>query len=105
MARIIVTNHFIPKRFDAISLRWFILVRPAHADNKDLIAHELEHIRQQKRGVISYFWRYFTNPRFRARVEIEAYRIQGASDMSILYILADKYGMGVREARDFIKYL
>ena len=97
----IFKSTWMPRRFDAISLRYFILVRPGKS-TPELIAHERAHIKQQKDMGWLYFWLWATNKRFRARVEIQAYRAQGASDASIQHVLYWKYMMTYDEAREFM---
>jgi len=101
---LIIKTNLIPKRFDALALRWFILIRPEHAENEDLLAHEELHILQQRRDPL-YFWKWLTNKRFRARIEAEAYRVQGLSHASIEHLLHERYDLTISEAREFTKYI
>ena len=95
-------SNLMPKRFDAIALKWVVIMRDP--TDEALLAHEMEHIKVQRRiGLIKYLWRYFTNSRFRALQEVGAYRVQGASDASIEHILHTRYNISLLEARDIIK--
>ena len=76
----IVTDKFIPKRFDALALAFCILVRPGHEDDKDLMNHEWRHIKDQwAMGIIPYFALYFTYKPFRRWAETRAMKAQGLS--------------------------
>ena len=72
---IIYTDRFIPKRFDAVTVLFVVLVRPSHKNNKALHAHELKHIEQFQRNWFSPVL-YLFSKSHRQDYEVEAYRAQ-----------------------------
>lgn len=67
-----------PKHRKGLACYWFILIRTDERQNVGLLNHEEVHIEQMhEHGLIKYLWRYFTKPKFRAKMEVEAFRWQG----------------------------
>jgi len=74
--KIIYTNWFIPKDFDALSLLFVCFIRPSQKGNKALIAHETQHYIQWKKEPFTFPFKYLFNKRYRFHMELEAYRLQ-----------------------------
>lgn len=72
---VIVTNRIIPKRFHAYNIGPITFVRPEHADNEALLAHERVHFRQWCRNPFMYVF-YHLSKKARYAYELEAYREQ-----------------------------
>lgn len=84
---------WMPRRFDAIALGRWIIVRPKCRDDMRLIQHEEQHIKDQKKvGFWRFCWYYATNKHFRRWAETRAYRVQGFSELAIEEILRELYG-------------
>ena len=101
MHLVIVTN-LMPKRFDAYTFGFFILVRPQFKDNAALIAHEATHVKQFWRtfGLAGLF--YWLSNKKRYEHELEAYRAQLAlsphSEGRFATYLATNYGLDITVA-------
>jgi hypothetical protein len=55
---------------------WLMFVSIEHKDHEALIAHERCHQDQQRRdGLLTFWWRYFTNKQARQDYEVEAYKV------------------------------
>lgn len=87
---------WLPGPFQGLALFGrLILVQRGH---EGLIPHEKVHIAQQRRiGALRYHWRWLTDWRFRAGVEIEAYRKDGLTPREIADRLGRFYGIYVEE--------
>jgi hypothetical protein len=88
----IITLPTLLCRFQGLALGWVILIKRGH---ENLIDHEMIHIKQQKRcGFWTYMLRWWFSEEFRAKVEIEAYRVaDGLGDKAIIDKLVDLYGI------------
>lgn len=73
--KIIVTDRFIPKRFDAYTIGPLVLLRPNKRDDQGLIAHELEHVKQWWHNPLMGLWYQFSK-KSRYQYELAAYRAQ-----------------------------
>lgn len=73
---IIKTNFSIPERFAAYARGPFVLVRPEHANDAGLIAHEKVHVRQWLRTFGLHPLLYAVSKSYRLKAEVEAYREQ-----------------------------
>lgn len=66
-----IRTTLIPNKFDALAIFPFILVRPTHAQDQALIAHEEAHLWHQLRhGILPWFLLYLCSWRYRLRAEI-----------------------------------
>lgn len=74
----IIKTSLVPSPYWAITIWPFILVKPAHADNKPLIVHETVHYDEQ--GIFVLFWwlKYILSTKFRVAAEVRAYKAQMA---------------------------
>lgn len=76
-----------------------ILIKPKHANNHALIAHERVHQMQMIANGTFKFWRkYLFSKAFRQQVEVEAYRTQiayGASALGCAVHLCSDYQLGL----------
>lgn len=85
----VITVPWLPGTWRGFALVWVVLIRRGY---EHFLPHEMVHIRQQeKHGWCRYFWRFFTDQRFRAQMEVEAYRGDGRSDSWIKMHLVTKY--------------
>ena len=56
---------------------WFIRIRPKYKDDKGILAHELEHVKQfWRRGIYFHSLRYLLSKDYRLDCEVEAYKEQ-----------------------------
>ena len=97
---IFFTNCFIPKRFHAVSLGLFVLIRPDKKDNEPLIEHELQHCRQCWRTLWIHGVIYFTSKRYRFYSEVDAFAQQikvGGSYQNAVHNIKHNYKLDVRE--------
>ena len=88
-----IITPFLPGRFQGYALfGWLIIIKKGH---ERLIPHEELHLQQQRlHGRIRYHWRYIFDKDFRARMEIQAYRIaDGLNDLEIAHKLRTLYGV------------
>lgn len=97
------TDHFIPSRFDGVTIGPVSFIRPLFRDDFGLIAHEETHRRQ--------FWRTLGlgclialfSQKLRLEYEIEAYREQLKYDPKGINLfaadLAKNYGFGITESQ------
>lgn len=98
------TNWFIPNRYGAISLGFFVLIRPEYKGNTALLEHELQHCRQFWRTLWVHAPLYFLSKRYRLYAECDAYAVQikygGSYDWAI-QMLTNYYNLNIseREAR------
>lgn len=75
-ARVVTTRALLWAQAMTVSPS-LILIRPERANDRALIAHEQRHVQQMREiGTLRFWWNYLTNPAFRLRVEVEAYRVQ-----------------------------
>ena len=83
--------------------QWMILIKPQHATNGALIAHERTHQEQMRSvGWLAFVWRYLSSRAFRQAMEVQAYRVQiacGASLGACAQSLARDYWLGIDVAR------
>ena len=88
----IITLPTLLCRFQGLALGKVILIKKGH---EGLIDHELVHIAQQKKiGFFTYMFKWWFSERFRASVEIEAYRTADKlDDRIIMDKLVDLYGI------------
>ena len=94
----IITNHFIPKRYAAYTIGFVILIRPEHKNNFALIEHEKQHVKQFYR---SFGWNglfYISSKSYRLHAEAEGYAVQyvrnGRKEQDLSYysnFLANNY--------------
>jgi len=85
-------------RFDAVALRWCILMRDP--TDEALLRHEMLHIQQQRKwGFFRYMYKWLFQKEFRAKVEVEAYKLQGLSDMDIHLKLASDYNISLEHCK------
>lgn len=93
---IIKTNRFIPKRFDAYTIGPFVLIRPTHTNDRALIAHEKEHVKQWLRlalplGVTLGAGSYYAVTNGYAPIEAYAASIVSVFTHGLLYKVSKKY--------------
>lgn len=71
----IITDR-MPEQFGGMANAFVVRIRPKYRDDKGLIAHELEHVRQfwVTLGLHGIF--YMLSKRYRLWSEIRAYRVQ-----------------------------
>jgi hypothetical protein len=74
--KVIYTNWFIPKRFDAYNLIIVCLIRPEFKYDKGLHDHEYVHYLQWKRHPFTFPFMYLFNKTYRYCMEVEAYAAQ-----------------------------
>ena len=86
---ITIKTPFLPY-FDGLALfGCIVILKKGH---ERLLNHELVHIAQQKKeGRFRYHWKWLTDWRFRAKMEIEAYKGDGLSDYAIAQKLKNLY--------------
>ncbi len=76
----IVSANWIPSRFEAVTIGPFIFIRPLFRDDKALIAHERQHMRDQFRfAVIGYFLLFKFSWQFRLWAELRGHLAQIAA--------------------------
>ena len=88
----IITLPTLLCRFQGLALGRFILIKRGHSN---LINHEMVHIRQQKQfGFWTYMFKWWFSERFRAEMEIEAYKTADRlTDNEIIDKLIGLYGI------------
>lgn len=77
--KIIQTDRFIPKKYDAFAIGPIVLVRAKAITNQALIAHELAHVKQWWRNPLMGIW-YLCSAKSRYQYELEAYSTQAHLD-------------------------
>lgn len=80
-----------------------VFLQPARKDDKALLEHEKVHAAQMQRvGMLAFWWRYLTDPKFRLTAELEAYRVQLRMQPgrvnSFAETLATKYRLNITAA-------
>jgi hypothetical protein len=74
---LLIKTDLMPKRFDAMFLGFGItLIRPKHARNTALIAHEQEHSNQFNKFFLLFPLRYMCSRQYRLEYEARAYAAQ-----------------------------
>lgn len=102
--KVFYTNRFIPKKYDALTVLCFILIRPEHKDSVGLLEHEKTHVKQFWRGWgIGYGVRYRWSKKARLAYEVEAYRTQlqhqPHAAVAFARYLATNYNLDITEAQ------
>lgn len=108
-AIIFFTDRLVPERFGAFAVWPFIFIRPKYRNDRGLLEHELQHVRQIFRyGVLPFPFLYLLNAEFKLRMEAEAYRVQliyAPADANLDALrdlfagfLSAKYGLGISRA-------
>jgi hypothetical protein len=72
----IIKSNLVPKPFYAFTAWPFIVVKPEHADNVALIAHEMVHYKEQAWITPIWWLRYALSKTFRIAAEVKAYKVQ-----------------------------
>ena len=76
-AFIFYTNFSIPKKkFMAITRYMFVFIRPRFRNNRCIVEHELQHVRQVYRTFFLWPFIYFLSKKKRLEYEAEAYAKQ-----------------------------
>lgn len=76
-AAVFYTDRFIPERFGAFVVWPFIFIRPKYREDRGLLEHELQHVRQLFKNLfLPFLLLYKFNAKFRLRMELDAYRVQ-----------------------------
>lgn len=86
---------WLPFGWDGMAVRPFIFLKAGH---DHLLTHEAVHLRQQREHGIAYYFKYAFSKSFRARMEIEAYRADGLSEVDIYNKLTRFYGIESQDA-------
>jgi len=66
----------IPEGTGAYAKAWFIRIRPAYKDDRGILAHEMEHIKQWWRLLFLHSALYLFCRRYRQWAETQAYKEQ-----------------------------
>jgi hypothetical protein len=78
---------------------WLIIINSKYKQDKALLAHEIMHTEQQlDKGVLPWWFKYFTSKQFRKQQEIEAYKVQiahGAKPETLAMHLASNYYLDI----------
>jgi hypothetical protein len=72
----LIKSNLIPQPFWAFTVWPFIVVRPEHADDKGIIAHENVHFKEQAWITPIWWLRYALSKKFRVDAEVRAYKAQ-----------------------------
>jgi hypothetical protein len=72
----ILKSNLVPSPFWAFTAWPFIVVRPKHADDAGIIAHEMVHYREQAWITPIWWVRYWLSKSFRVAAEVRAYQVQ-----------------------------
>ena len=71
------TDKFIPSHSAGIHKFFFILIRPIYKEDKGLLAHEVEHVKQAWIGLLlGHQLLYTLSQRYRLYCEVAAYKEQ-----------------------------
>ena len=95
----LIQTNLIPKRFDALTVGWIILIRPHCANDACLIAHEKVHVKQFWRTCGLFPFLYLIR-KYRIEFEAEAFAEQvrcGASLEWAAEKLARDYKLEISE--------
>ena len=75
-----------------MAIKPFVFLRTRASQSDSLLAHELVHIQQQQRyGLFTYLWRYWTRVDFRRAVEFEAYYMGSGMGTVEARVMAEGY--------------
>ena len=88
---------------DALTINQsLILIRPEHAEDSRLIAHELTHQSQMRKSNALVFWvKYLCSRKFRLASEVEAYKVQILHGAPIITCASHltRYWLGITQAQ------
>jgi hypothetical protein len=102
--KVIYTDRFIPKRYEAYTVGPLVLIRPRQLGNRGLLEHELVHVRQFWRTLGLCGIRRLLSRRYRMACEVEAYREQMRHNAQMrapefARYLAENYGLQITYER------
>ena len=106
---ILIRTNLLPRSADAMTVWPVVLIRPQHAADHGLLAHEAVHYAEQRGLRVVWWWlRYLLSPRFRLAAEVRAYRrqiaVRGISPAAAAHYLATGYHLDIsyRQALDLL---
>jgi hypothetical protein len=96
------TDRFIPSDAAGCARGPIVFIRPQYKDDKGLLAHENNHVKQWLRTFGLHSWLYILSKSYRLASEVECYRIQASfyeDDRRPLFAryIARSYGLDISE--------
>ena len=107
-----ISDIFVGSKFAARTYGFIIVIKDTHKDDRGLLEHEKEHVRQFWKNPLFFGLKYLLSKSFRLQMEVEAYKVQmkysrpGSESTFANYIIS-KYnlGLGVKDTDRVIKML